>query len=170
MKRIKRFNEMFDTEELKAQNEIPMLQGNLLKGKLGFTSKESIDDLREKVIYTFPFLEKFGQWEDKKKYKDIVFFQQKNDYWYANIAFSVEGNGKYGVGMLYKYLDTTPNAPLKNTLAFSGKDYTYYTEWTNKTFDEITKLVNTYYIPLLNRLGFEEEMSHAKQVSKRKFN
>lgn len=31
---------MFDSEELKAQNEIPMLQGNLLKGKIRFTSKE----------------------------------------------------------------------------------------------------------------------------------
>jgi len=170
MKRIKRFNEMFDSEELKAQNEIPMLQGNLLKGKIRFTSKESIDDLREKVIYTFPFLEKFGQWTNEEKYKNIIFFQQKTDYWYSNIAFSIDDNGKYGVGMLYKYLDTIPDAPLKHTLTFSGKDYQYFSEWTDKTFDGIIKIVNTHYIPLLNRLGFDEEMVHAKQKSIRRFN
>lgn len=110
--KIRKFNEMFDTEELKSAHEIPMLQGSLFKGmKINDPSNESLKDLIGKVAYKFPFLNKFTLWESDK-YKDVIFLYQKNNYWYISISFSLEGHNKYGVGILYKYLDSVENAQL----------------------------------------------------------
>lgn len=169
--RIKKFNEMFDTEELKSQHEIAMIQGGLLKGvkfkKL--SSDETIYDLIAKMIYKFPFLSKFNEWENEK-YEDTIFFYTRNDYWYISLSLSIEDKDTYGVGILYKYIDSIPNAPVKHTLAFSGKDNQYFTEWNNNTFDDVVRLVDIVFIPLLNRLGFKEEISYYKSVSTRRSN
>jgi len=167
--RIKRFNELFDSEEIKSQNEIPMMQGNLIKGKINYASKEEVKDLIEKVLYSFPFLYKFGEYIDDKKYKDIVFFHQKNDSWYVSIAFGLQPDNKYGMGIFYKHLDAE-EGNIKQTLSFSGKEFCYFKEWSKLSFPEMVKIVNENFTPLLSRLGFTEQLSHGQDINKRKFN
>ena len=172
--RIKKFNELFDTEELKADNEIQLMQGKLITGGLKDFSKDDIEDIIEKVEFVFPFLDKFSMVPLSEKHKNIAYFQVRNENWYTNVAFSLEDDNRYGLGMLYKHVDTPTPSPgdnnLKRTLTFSGKQYCYFCEWNDLKFPEVIELVNTYYTPLIKRLGFTDIINHNKEISNRRYN
>ncbi len=173
--RIKKFNELFDSEEVKVKNEIPMMQG-FMKGVSSKTinrfSKESLNDFGERFIYSFPVLYQFTD-RVQTKYNSVI-FEQKNDQWYVSITIAIEED-KYGLGIFYKHIEATSpkngkDPLLKRGLDFRGKEYSYYSEWNDIEFSDMVKLTKSNFIPLIDRLGFKEEISKGKKISIQRFN
>lgn len=175
MKRIKKFNELFDTEELKSQNEIPMLQGNLLPTKYrnvkGNKFQNDLHDVHNKMIYNFPWVEEFDQ-EELPGYKDMIFYHTSNDSWYISLSIKVEGD-KCGFGIIYRLLDTSispDNSNVKFSLAFSGKEYVYFKEWNGLDVNEMIRNIKIFFEPLMRRLGFTDELKYGNKEDQIRFN
>jgi len=171
--RIKKFNELFDSEEIKVKNEIPLLQGflnNVSSKTINRFAKESLNDLGERFNYAFPFLYHFHN-RVEEKYNAVI-FDKKNDQWYINITIAFEGD-KYGLGIFYRHIDAiTPedHNDIKMGLDFRGKEYCYYNEWNDIDFNEVIELTKSHFLPLVGRLGFKEELSKGKKISTQRFN
>lgn len=67
MKNIKKFNEIFDDEELKAEFEIPYLKGEMGKKALSWQKvaeplkDETPDSFHRKILFRFPILNYFNE-------------------------------------------------------------------------------------------------------------
>ena len=57
MKYLKKFNELFDSEELKSQFEISNIQGKLLPNIKGDLTQSKIQTTYNKLVYYIPWIE-----------------------------------------------------------------------------------------------------------------
>ncbi len=95
--KIKKFNELFDNSDLKAEFEIPYIDGSLKKN---ITKWDSIGKGRnlfvEKLTYHCPFLKGMG-WQESGNITTFKFDDTLNDntFIYYNIDISTKSNDTY---------------------------------------------------------------------------
>ena len=112
---IKRFNEMFDDEEMRDKLEIPYLQGEFTLGNpnLKRFSKPSNMITKEtelkKILYKFPVLETFHKKSKTINGSSVSAFYAtsmkpiKGEEFYVQLAFAFD-KGEYHINVIYRNL------------------------------------------------------------------
>jgi hypothetical protein len=109
MKRLKSLNELFDSEELKGEYEVPYLTGDLTSSlrKIKLDSKS----LMNKVFWKFPVLERFHK---QKVEEDGLSFEAiwatslepiASEEFYAQLAVAFVEEDKHYVSVIFRGLD-----------------------------------------------------------------
>ena len=113
---IKKFNEMFDDEELKNKFEIPYLQGEFTPGNPNLKSySKRTDKITEqtelkKIIFKFPVLDAFHKIVRKIGEVNVHSFYAtsleptEGDEYYSQLSF-VYKDGEYHMNSLFRLLD-----------------------------------------------------------------
>jgi hypothetical protein len=110
--RLLKYNEMFDTEELKSKFEMPYLKGEMGKliskfSKFASEYKDELDVFLHKILFRYPVISKFHQQEVNGV---PVFFatskteaEDRHEH-YAQIAMTYENN-EYTVVVIMRRLE-----------------------------------------------------------------
>jgi len=119
MKNIKKFNELFDTPELRDQNEIPQLKGEFENipswKKVGVFDhsdfdKETSKSMSDRIIFRYPILDKFHinhkqiQGQDVYCFYATSFEPLQGSNYYAQIVFYYSDNF-YNCSVLFRELE-----------------------------------------------------------------
>lgn len=111
--RIKKFNELFDTEDLKSKNEIGYLKGDLAKDLVKNVKpfrSELFTRINERIIAKYPFFEYcFDHNRDTTKFgcknKDNIYhYYFKDDKYYLQLSIVVHQHNDYDLIILIKDL------------------------------------------------------------------
>ena len=172
--RIKKFLEMFDTEDLKSRHEIAYLSGNLrnVGSKIEYDFKnERIGEFIQKIsTYHYPFFIAFDEanaseegevdFEDFKVYTN---YNEEEGYWNFITAgerylvtFGIKIN-KINDYDLYIYFDDSQN-PNSIDEEGSGADF------DGLTYDELIGEVKEIYIPFLEKGGFGKLVKYSSDL------
>lgn len=160
--RIKRFFEMFDTEDIKSRHEIDWLSGNLANvgKKIEHDFKgETIGKFITKISqYHYPFFMTFNQADESGKpmdFGDFKIYVNFDDGYWSFIAASDKYMVVFGIKIngvnnydVYIYFDDieSPDDDAKNPGAEeNGLDYT-----------QVIALLKEVYVPFLIDAGFEK--------------
>jgi hypothetical protein len=161
--RIRRFFELFDTEDIKSRHEIDWLSGNLASiGKnIEHNFKdESIGKFVTKISqYNYPFFMQFDKADRKGElefndFKIYTKYDEDDKHWAFvaasdsyMVVFGIKINGVNNYD-IYIYFDDaeTPDDEQKNPGA----------EYQGVTYTEVVGLIKEIYIPFLIDAGFEE--------------
>lgn len=118
---IKKFNEMFDDEELKNKFEIPYLQGEFTPGNPNLkpyskrTDKITEQTELKKIIFKFPVLDDFHKVNKKFGGINVYSFYATSlepadgDEYYAQFSFAYT-NERYHVNSLFRLLEEYENS------------------------------------------------------------
>lgn len=171
MGKIKKFNELFDTEELKSQHEIDYLQGAIDTKNL---VSKVMDDKHVEFIYgmlsyKFPFFAECtnnenpytGVYGNDDKNRFVFWF--KNETWFTGIIIDPKGNKRYDIGFIRKGVNV--EATLNNTFEFTRPVVDYdpskviIISFPNLYANEIINHVEKYFIPIMIETGFDKVLS-----------
>jgi len=167
MKRLKRFNELFDTEDLKMQNEIDYLTGAIDKKELSrnIMSDKSAQSIYNLLEYKFPFFKECtndnnpytGLMADEKQSYYVFYF--KNETWFIGLAVKPTGNHLYDINLIRKGVNLTITP---------GNSFHFYTPivdydpnktvaivFENLTIEQIYEHVEKHFIPMMKKTGFK---------------
>ena len=110
--RLLKYNEMFDTEELKSKFEMPYLKGEMGKLISNFTKfdhgdKGELDTFIKKILFRYPVLDKFHK--ESVNGCPVFFATSKTPAYdgnehYAQIALAFE-NDEYTLAIIMRRLD-----------------------------------------------------------------
>ena len=110
--RLLKYNEMFDTKELKSKFEVPYLKGEMGKliskfSKFDHGDKDELDTFLKNILFRYPVIEKFNN--DEVNGCPVFFATSKTPAYdghehYAQIALSFENN-EYTVALIMRRLD-----------------------------------------------------------------
>ena len=118
---IKKFNEMFDDEDLKNKFEIPYLQGEFTPGNPNLKSYSKVSDKvteqteLKKISFKFPILNLFHKVNRKIKDVNVYSFYATSltpvdgDDYYAQLAFAYK-DGEYHLNSLFRLLEEYDNS------------------------------------------------------------
>ena len=113
---IKKFNEMFDDEELKNKFEIPYLQGEFTPGNPNLKPYSKRPDKvteqteLKKLVFKFPILDDFHKVTRKIENINVYSFYAtsldpvEGDDYYAQLAFAYK-DGEYHLNSLFRLLE-----------------------------------------------------------------
>lgn len=112
MKKIRKYNELFDTEDIKSHFEIPYLQGNIEKilsdfKNLGIENDEPFDSYMKKILYRYQVISKFNLTihDSTPVFYATSKTPKEGVEWYGQIAFGIHKN-KYIVVVIFKDLES----------------------------------------------------------------
>lgn len=161
--KIRRFLELFDTEEMKAKHEIDHLRGNLMGiGKeIDYNFKdESIGKFIQKISsYHYHFLLAFEQSVKEESgeleidgFKVYVSHDEGTDYW-ALVTSSERYTVGFGIKInrvnnydIFIYMDDESN--------LEDDDKNPGVEYDELTYAEILPIIKEIYIPFITEAGF----------------
>jgi hypothetical protein len=165
MKNIKKFNELFDTEDLKNRHEIPFLTGELQKSLTKIDNNfrdDNIENLTSKLQYKFPFFsayieaansnsgeKKFSNFKALMKNDDkngYYYYVASNDYEFVTIGVKIISNNLYDV-----------------VAAHEDGDYERHMDEKGLSFDELCEVVRQVFIESLMGAGFTDLISYNYQ-------
>lgn len=164
MKHLKKFNEHFDSEEIKSMvydtELLPYLQGELFNQPLRKVKELEFqrdgDSIVNKLLIKFPHLNDF--YVDSEKTPGITFIYKKNKDWFVSI-----GVGLGTIGIMYKYNKANDDKKVLNDLTFRGYEFIYFKEWQDVTDDEIINIVQYNFLPILLKCGFRKEIKQGEE-------
>lgn len=166
--RIKRFFELFDTSDIKDQNEIDYLSGNFkdIGKKIDYDFQmETIGNFLVKISdYHFPFFRAFIK-ASKEGDGDLdidnffIYTNTTDDKFYTFCAESENYRVTFGIKInktnnydVFIYLDdfSSPDDPSKNP----GVDF------TGITYTDLVSNIKRFYIPCLKKGGFSKLLDY----------
>ena len=170
MKYLKKFNEHFDSSEIKDMvydtELLPYLQGDLFNAPMrkvkNYEFERDRNSIVSKLIFKFPHLKDFYMNDDKTP--GITYFFKKNKDWFVSI-----GIGVGSIGILYKY-NKADDGKVMNDLTFRGYEWTYFKEWKDISDNEIIDIVQYNFLPILLKCGFRDELKFGKEEIKTQMN
>lgn len=161
--RIKKFFEMFDTEDIKSRHEIDWLSGNLssIGKKIDHNFKdETIGKFVTKISqHNYPFFMQFDKADiegqlDFGDFKIYTNYDESDKHW-GFIAASDKYMVVFGIKInsvnnydIYIYFDDAESPDDEQKSPGS--------EFKGITYDEVVGLIKELYIPFLIDAGFEE--------------
>lgn len=166
---IKKFNEYFDTEELKINNEIDLLSGKL-NPKALVNIEDNVDtktQLMDIIIYKYPFFElcldpnnKYagvGRYEFMDPDKAIAFYF-KNETWMVQMVIQKLSNKKYNLIFIRKGVDLEITPTNVVQLGVPSLDYEedklYIETYDDLNIIEVWHHIEMSFIPTLKNTGF----------------
>lgn len=164
MKHLKKFNELFDTEELKDQLEIDQLQGkldpkNLIKGGNLITfngdGNEPLEKLFYKLTWKYPLFNICNR-DDSNDYAIIVDRESSGVHFVLRnkshvIVFSIKNISphKYDILVTFEKMNTEFVEPM--------------TEYHNVGINDIYDIIESDLIPSLKEGGFNDVLDFQKR-------
>lgn len=167
MKRIKKFNELFDTEDLKSRMEIDYLSDNIplksiiksteINGKL-YTD---LDRMHFKLITHFEFFEaclKNFRTSYISEHKGYYVYNFKNMDWTCQFSIKEENN-KYITLITFRKTSTTVS---DFTIGFNNfiADRPCLEYLQDVTFDDVKTFIKARLIPLMKALNMNAYLSY----------
>lgn len=162
MKNIKKFNELFDTEDLKNRHEIPFLTGELQKSlkKIDNDFKDdTIENLTSKLQYKFPFFSAYIEAADSEtgeknfgNFKVFMKHNDKSDYYYY-IASNDNEFVMIGVKIISNNLYDV-------VAAHEDGSYERHLDEEGLSFDELCELIRQVFIESLMGAGFNDLIAY----------
>lgn len=156
---ILKFNEMFDTEELKSEHEIDYLSGNLkISNDISNPNNISEKNIIAKLATAFPYI---GNHEvtNNPKYPRCIFFHERNDVWYTSFSLEVVTSNNFNMFILYKKVETDKSLPITRTLD-EYDDKIHGREFNRLSFRDVTKIMDGIYLPILKDCKFVDRDFH----------
>ena len=163
MKHLKKFNELFDSGELKDYHEIELLSNKLDKKELvnsknlnKFQSTE-LEILANKLSeYVSPFFRKFGKGDSEYRVfgEDIYHFVINTGKFRVILSFQIKGKS-YGIGVTYEKIETALVKRYINSVKFVDDFNIHYIEEFGLDFVGVKEFINEYYLPLLRDMGYD---------------
>jgi hypothetical protein len=165
--KIKKINEYFDTEELKANMEIPMLKGDLDPSDLVKnidSSNVKFQNIYNILSYKFPFLQYCL--DENNPYaeiagsleKNIFSFVFTNETWKMILSIQKLENGKYNVFFIRQGKDLIANRENTVDLGAPSPDYDpnkiFVERYEDLTMIDIWNKIENSFIPALKETGF----------------
>lgn len=167
MKRIKNYNqyinEFFDTEELRAEYEIPYLSGTLPLRKMVADVKtpSEFEKISGRLGINFPFflLPKDNYHyaiEDPKLAFHYIF---KNENWFIHFSIHQERENCYNVGIGYngvnlKFTEKDIKLIYGKNRGDKNPNECITEVYENNTWEEVENLIKTRFIPIMREFGF----------------
>jgi hypothetical protein len=165
--KIKKYNELFDSEDVKSNHEIKFLQGrtdDILRdmSKVINTSDETIYYLIQKLIkFKFPFLSAFfDHIKDGIEFKTFevgitkmddewIFTTKSNDSNVVSFGITIHQKNNYDVFIAYGDID----------------DLDGY-EYKSMDIDSLSEVIDEIYIPQLEKYGYTELLEYKSEYKK----
>jgi len=131
MKNIKKFNEIFDDEELKAEFEIPYLKGEMGEDAMRWkevskpSDEETPESLHRKVLFRFPILNHF--------HEEVISLSGGSNIHSNYVSSTIPASD----GNLYYAQLTTgfnDDTYFVNVILRDVRDYHNMSKWVNKNF------------------------------------
>jgi hypothetical protein len=165
MMKLKKFNELFDDENLKGQNEIDYLTGNIYKNIKNNIDRFDNDNIAKFVSrlseITLPFFKAFvdaGKFENgnmKLQDNSVVYATQNND-WYFLVVEKKDNFLSFEVK-----INSLNDYDIRITsISVTNEDFSGTCECFNLTFDDIRYLIVDVYLPCLENLGFNSLLNY----------
>jgi hypothetical protein len=169
MKYLKKFNEMFDTEDIKSRHEIDFLSGRLKNiGKnvdQNFKDEEAIHFTTKLSMYNFPFFKAFITSGEEEGLGFDGFSVHTSDDIHYNAVYLVTSD-KYTVAMCLKinkvdnynvfiYLDDRDD--LRNTEKNPGVNF------DGLTYNQLCDKIKEFFIPFIKQAGFGDLLKYNEE-------
>lgn len=165
MKHLKKFFELFDTEDLKAENEIDYLSGNFDKMSINnnFKDESIIRFVGKLALIKYKFFGAFnesGLNNKPVKFKNFEAYitSGEDNYW---VMFTQSEKFTVGFGVridkvnqydIFVHLDDELNPDVESKNHFIEKQ--------GISFNEVKKMIDNVYIPFIKEAGHEELLSY----------
>lgn len=175
--RIKKFFELFDTEELKSEHEIDYLTGKLNNlAKTSDTLKIKEETIGKFIAKTssfhFPFFDQFLKSINSKdnylKFDNckIKLVLTEDQYW-TFVTESIDGSEAVALGLKINKINDY-DAFIITDQDSNGKEYgdAEGIEYTNLSYDELIRVIKNVYIPALIEFNFEDLIESSPQVDR----
>ena len=171
MKYLKKF-ELFDTEDLKLDNELNYLSGKIpVKKIVNIKSPNDFEKFFSKLVYKFPF---FGLPEDKYYYiveepKEVFHFIFKNEDWLLYLSIhKKEELYDIGIGYMGVNLKVTKNSDIiiindRRYLDEKSTNKSVIEIYENKNWNQVEQIIEKSFIPTMKELRFDA-MLHMTSV------
>lgn len=162
--RIKKFNELFDTDELKSQHEIDFLQGKDILQDINIPidfKNEPMSYLMHKLAkFNFPFLGIFFENPEGYKFKDceISISDMEDGFWIFVIK-----SGKKIVSIGLK-INKTSDYNIFIYTENGTKESENGVEFNNLNYREIVNIIKNEYIPILAN-NFDDILTYGGDTS-----
>lgn len=171
-KHIKKFNELFDSPELKSEYEIEYLQGKLDpkdfindKNIVKFEQDNKLQRLSNRLGVDFPIFNLFGKGDVKYSVygKDNMYHFAVGDEWRVVLSFEILGYGnkydvnygKYDMGIICEKMPRQKVLKYKSGVDSLDDDKVNIVEYNNLTILECINIIKSTYLPLLKKLGID---------------
>lgn len=162
MKHLRRFNEHFDSAEIKQAiydtELLPYLQGELFNVPLrkvkNFEFERDTVSIVSKIILKFPHLKDF--YINDTKTPGVTYIYKKNKDWFVSLGIGVDY-----IGIVYKYNKAT-DGKIINDLTFRGFEWTYIKEWKGVSDEEMMDIIQYNFLPILLKCGFRDELKSGR--------
>ena len=172
--KIRKFNELFDNEDLKASHEIDYLKGKFKKISIdsNFKSESMMKFIAKLSNIHYPM---FSAFDDANKEEDGIIelgnaeilcdYDELEDIW-TLVARSESHSVLFGIKVhkvnsydlfLYFYTNGTESEDEISNPVF---------EYFNITYTRIIEIIRAVYIPLLKEAGFTELINYKSDVGK----
>lgn len=172
--RIKKFFELFDTEELKSEHEVDYLTGkltNLIKtSNYHKIKEETIAKFISKTSsFHFPFFDQFLKSKgDYLKFDDlkIKLVLTEDQYW-TFVTESLDGSEAVALGVKINKINDY-DAFIITDQNSNGKEYgdAEGMEYSNLSYDELIDVIKNVYIPALIEFNFGSLIESSTQVDR----
>ncbi len=165
MRHLKKFFELFDTEDLKAEHEIDYLSGNFKKMPIvnNFKDESIVRFVSKLSLIKYKFFDVFHEAGDSDsviKFNNFeAYITPGDDGYWIMVTTSKDFTIGFGVRIdKVNQYDIFINFDDENNL--DNEDKNYSIEKENITFDEVKKLIEDVYIPFLKEAGHDELLSY----------
>lgn len=174
MGKIKKFNELFDDEDLKASHEIDYISGKFKKFKIDtdFKGESMMKFIAKLANIHYPM---FTAFDDANKQEDGILdvgkaevfcdYDEADDTW-ALVARSEVHSVVFGIKIhavnnydLFLYFDTQGTEP-DDEVSNPGFEY------EGIDYKRILELIEGVYIPFLKEAGFTELINYKSDIAK----
>jgi hypothetical protein len=162
MKHIKKFNEMFDSEEIKSQNELDIMRINLKDivsdENIMKISSSEIERLHSMLMLEFPFFQKYdGKEVDGITWGiytvgDVYHFVTKNSKYFVTISFKSVGT-RYEVGITYNTIKSMLIRSITDDMK-TLTDKIHFKDFGILDISGISRVIKNVFVPILEMLGF----------------
>ena len=165
MKKLKKFNEFFDTEDIKIEHDIELLSNilnptNIIKT---FDKQDTIYNIGRMLTYKYPFL------RETSKHDKNSFLTKSEDGFYnfvfsnVNCTFSmgIRRNDTRSYDLIITYIPAQVTNFRKNHIVLYAKSLDIYYDkaisqiFQNITLDDVYDKMDDILIPIMIEFGFE---------------
>ena len=157
--RIKKFNELFDTDDLKAQHENDYLRGqmtNIIRNMTSIDLKnDDISRLLHRIIREEPFFAAFEDEVTGYGFDSDLYYNEEYDFYLLNVSSDISSEDATAVSLGIK-INSINNYNVFVYVDEDSEDYGY----DNLTFQQLIQFINTDYKKILIELGLGDLLEY----------
>jgi len=167
-----KLNELFDDEFQKNLNQ-DLSKDDISDQDIDTNFRSPVAGFFKKLRYFIPVLNKCIDFEDENHFviqkNDVFLFIIRNGSYHVSVSIYFREKSKVDLCILYQESDYRGDVIIKD-ITTGDTEYCYLTDFDNVTIEETIDILKNNFLPLLKRLGFNEDYSSNKNKNIERFN